>query len=125
MVSAEYVPAGGGSPAPLPILKAQLAKAVADTLDVTLSVAEQIAAPVAEKMATAWAMGRTDLSSELQWQLTAAAEIANKRLSAQKRRALLGIVQSAFGVVNYALAGGLGGLLGSLGGLVGSTEKVR
>ncbi len=120
----DYVPAGGGSPAPLPILKAQLAQAVADTLEVSLTVAEKIAAPVAEKMAQAWAAGQTHLTDELQWQLSAAAEVANKRMSAAKRRAFIGLAKTAFGVVNYALTGGLGGIAGqAVSGLLSKVVK--
>lgn len=114
-----YTPAGGGSPNPLPILKAQLASALQTALSISLDSAQKLASPSAEFLATAWASGKTYLTPELQWQLEAVVEIANKRLSAQKRAAFLGVIQSAFGVVNFALTGGLSALLSPLAGKVG------
>ncbi len=109
-----YVPAGGGSPDPLPILKSQLTEAMRRALGVSLDTATQISLPTAEMLAQAWSAGKTALTDELLWQLEAAGQIHLKRLSKARREAFAGVIQAAFGVANYALTGGLAGLLGGL-----------
>lgn len=115
-----YVPGGGGSPAPLPILKAQLTNAIQTALGISLKAAEDLALPIATDLANAIASGNSALTAELQWQLRATVEVTAKRLSAAKRAALMGIIQSVASVASYALGAWgpvLQAAIGKLGGV--------